>query len=86
MTGTPKQVAIRPHIQASERPRRRKGRPRGTNYRNVDHLLHLQMRDLLARRVVPTMTAAARQVASRAYGRSTEKSRVTRLVRTYPYR
>jgi hypothetical protein len=85
MTRALEQVAIRPHNQASER-RRRRGRPQGTNYRNVDHPLHLQMRELLARHLVPTMTAAARQVASRAYGESTVKSRITRLVRTYPYR
>ena len=37
----------------------RRGRPIGTDYRIVDGPLHEEMRDLIKRRVVPTLTAAA---------------------------
>jgi hypothetical protein len=64
---------------------KRRGRPTGTDYRIVDRPLHEEMRDLLTRRAVPTLTAAARSVADRAYGGGTSKSKTTRLVRSYPY-
>jgi hypothetical protein len=64
---------------------KRRGRPVGTDYRAVDGPLHEEMRDLLKRRVVPTLTAAAQSVAERAYGGGTSKSKATRLVRSYPY-
>ena len=64
---------------------KRRGRPVGTDYRIVDGPLHEEMRDLLTRRAVPTLTAAARSVADRAYGGGTSKSKTTRLVRSYPY-
>ena len=65
---------------------KRRGRPVGTDYRVVDGPLHEEMRDLLKRRLVPTLTAAARSVVDRAYGGGTSKSKTTRLVRSYPYR
>jgi hypothetical protein len=64
---------------------KRRGRPVGTDYRAVDGPLHEEMRALLQRRAVPTLTAAARSVAERAYGGGTAKSKATRLVRSYPY-
>ena len=65
--------------------RKRRGRPTGTNYRVIDAPLHEEIRSLLERRVVPTLTAAAQSVADRAYGGGTAKSKATRLVRSYPY-
>jgi hypothetical protein len=64
---------------------RRRGRPRGTDYRGVDRPLHEEMRRKLAQREVPSRMAAARSVADRAYGDGTRDSKITRLVRTYPF-
>jgi hypothetical protein len=76
-----KMNAPRPHAKA-----RRPGRPKGTNYRQVDAPLHELMRQLLTHGKVASLTAAAREVVDRAYGKSTtEESKITRLVRTYPY-
>jgi hypothetical protein len=73
--------APRPHAKA-----RRPGRPKGTNYWQVDAPLHELMRQLLTHGKVASLTAAAREVVDRAYGKSTtEESKITRLVRTYPY-
>ena len=62
---------------------RRRGRPRGTSYRGVDAALHDEMRRLLEKCAVPSLTAAARSVVGRAYGSGSRESKVTRLVRTY---
>jgi hypothetical protein len=66
-------------------PVRRSGRPRGTDYRRVDRLLHEEMRRKLERCEVPSRRAAAISVADRAYGQGTRDSKITRLVRTYPF-
>ena len=64
---------------------KRRGRPRGTDYRRVDAPRHEEMRRLLEEGAVPSLTAAAGSVVSRAYGSGTSKSKITRLVRTYPF-
>ena len=66
-------------------PTRRRGRPRGTDYRRVDRPLHNEMRRMHQQCEVPTLTAAARTVADKAYGMGTRDSKITRLVRTYPF-
>jgi hypothetical protein len=64
---------------------KRRGRPRGTDYRSVDKPLHDAMRQMIEECTVPSRTAAARSVVNRAYGKGTWDSKVTRLVRSYPY-
>jgi hypothetical protein len=64
---------------------RRRGRPRGTDYRGVDVHLHDMMRLRIADGRAPSITAAARQVVHLAYGGGTDDAKVQRLVRTYPY-
>jgi hypothetical protein len=64
---------------------RRTGRPRGTDYRRVDRPLHEEMRRKLEQCEVPSKMAAARTVADKAYGDGTCDSKITRLVRTYPF-
>jgi hypothetical protein len=64
---------------------RRRGRPRGTDYRRVDLPLHEEMRRKLDQYEVPSKRAAAMSVADGAYGRGSYDSKVTRLVRTYPF-
>lgn len=71
--------------RAHAREGKRRGRPRGTDYRGVDAPLHGEMRRLLEEHVVPSLTVAARSVVDRAYGSGTPESKITRLVRTYPY-
>jgi hypothetical protein len=66
-------------------PQRRRGRPKGTDYRRVDFPLHEEMRRKLEQCEVPSRTAAARSVADKAYGDGTPDSKITRLVRTYPF-
>ena len=66
-------------------PGRRRGRPKGTDYRRVDRPFHEEMRRKLDQCEVPTKTAAARTVADKAYGDGTRDSKITRLVRTYPF-
>ena len=65
---------------------KRRGRPRGTDYRGVDAPLHEEMRRMIEERIVPTLTAAAGRVAEQAFGSGTPQSKITRLVRTYPHR
>ena len=64
---------------------RRRGRPKGTDYRRVDRPFHEEMRRKLEQCEVPSKTAAARTVADKAYGDGTRDSKITRLVRTYPF-
>jgi hypothetical protein len=64
---------------------KRRGRPRGTDYRRVDAPLHEEMRRMIEERIVPTLTAAAGRIAKRAFGSGTPQSKITRLVRTYPH-
>jgi hypothetical protein len=64
---------------------RRRGRPRGTDYRRVDRPLHEEMRRKLEQCEVPSRRAAAITVADKAYGQGTRDSKITRLVRTYPF-
>jgi hypothetical protein len=66
---------------------KRRGRPRGTDYRRVDRPRHEEMRRLCESGEAPSLTAAAWKVVDRAYGgpSSEPQSRVTRLVRTYPF-
>jgi hypothetical protein len=64
---------------------RRGGRPKGTDYRRVDRPFHQEMRRQLDQCEVPSKTAAARTVADMAYGDGTRDSKITRLVRTYPF-
>ena len=72
--------------QAAGAPAKRPpGRPRGTDYRRVDAPLHQQMRQLLEGGVVHSRTAAARQVASFAYGHGCEDSKIRRLVKWFLY-
>ena len=66
-------------------PQRSRGRPKGTDYRRVDRPLHEEMRRKLERCEVPSKRAAAMCVADRAYGSGSSDSKITRLVRTYPY-
>jgi hypothetical protein len=75
------------HVVEIARPllTKRRGRPSGTDYRSVDKPLHDAMRLLLEQCAVPSRTAAARSVVDRAYGKGTCDSKVTRLVRSYPY-
>ncbi len=62
------------------------GRPKGTNYRTVDWPLHEEMRQLVERGAVPSITAAAMELAWRAYPpTSTRKARAKRLAATYPW-
>ena len=63
---------------------RRRGRPKGSTYANVDAGLHAMMRLLIADGRVPSLTEAARKVVHLAYGAGTDDSKVRRLVRTYP--
>ncbi len=69
----------------ARKPEGGRGRPKGTDYRDVDAPLHDEMRRLRENAVAPSLTAAARMVADRAFGKATVQSRVTRLVRTYPF-
>ena len=66
---------------------KRRGRPKGTDYRGVDAPLHEEMRRLIKEREVPSLTAAARSVVGRAYGGANTQleSKITRLVRSYPF-
>jgi hypothetical protein len=64
---------------------KRRGRPRGTDYRGVDAPLHEDMRRLLESRLVPSRTAAAGSVVDRAFGSGSPQSKITRLVKTYPF-
>lgn len=75
------------NVPTLEQPRirRRRGRPKGTGYTGVDAPLHEVMRLHLERHSFPSRTAAAKSVAHRAYGGGSLASKVTRLVRTYPY-
>jgi hypothetical protein len=66
-------------------PIRRRGRPRGTDYRRVDRPLHEEMRRMLEQCEVPSKRAAANSVVDKAYGQGTRDSKITRLVRTYPF-
>jgi hypothetical protein len=64
---------------------RRRGRPKGTDYRRVDRPLHEEMRGMIERCEVPSKRAAASSVVDKAYGQGTRDSKITRLVRTYPF-
>jgi hypothetical protein len=64
---------------------RRRGRPKGTDYRSVDRPLHELMYRKIEQGEVPSKTAAARSVVDKAYGEGTRGSKITRLVRTYPF-
>jgi hypothetical protein len=64
---------------------RRRGRPKGTDYRRVDRPLHELMYRKIEQGEVPSRTAAARTVADKAYGDGTRDPKITRLVRTYPF-
>ena len=70
------------HPQAAKR----RGRPRGTGYLRVDAARHAEMRRMIEECIVPTITAAAKAVVDQAFGGGTRQSKITRLVRTYPYR
>ena len=61
------------------------GRRPGTDYRGIDAPRHVEMRRLLDNGMVPNLTQAAWAVVDHAYGYGTPESKVTRLVRTYPY-
>lgn len=63
---------------------RRRGRPKGTDFRRLDFPLHEEMRRKLELCEVPSKMAAAKTVVDKAYGDGTRDSKVTRLVRTYP--
>ena len=73
------------HFSERVVPTKRRGRPRGTNYRGVDASLHEDMRRLLESHAVPSLTAAAASIVARAFGSGSPQSKITRLVRTYPF-
>jgi hypothetical protein len=66
-------------------PQRPRGRPRGTDYRRVDRPLHELMYRKIEQKEMPSRMAAARSVVDKAYGEGTRDSKITRLVRTYPF-
>ena len=68
-----------------EMVRRRHGRPRGTGYRGIDAQIHALMRQRLQDGLDPSLTKAAEAVVHLAYGFGTRESKITRLVRTYPW-
>jgi hypothetical protein len=72
-------------IEADASPKIRRGRPRGTGYRKMDAPLHGEMRQLLEAQAVPSLTGAAKIVVPRAYGSGTPESKISRLVRSYPF-
>jgi hypothetical protein len=74
-----------PHQYDPGIEQRRRGRPKGTDYRGVDAVVHGKMRRLLEERKAPSLTAAAKLVVADAHGSGTPKSKITRLVRTYPF-
>ena len=66
--------------------KRAPGRPKGTTYRTIDQPLHEEMRLLVERGAVPSITAAAAVLAWRAFPpTSTRKARAKRLAATYPW-
>lgn len=65
--------------------RRRRGRPKGATYADVDAYIHDMMRLAIAGGRAPSITEAARQLVHLAFGGATDESKIRRLVRTYPY-
>ena len=61
----------------------RRGRLPGSGYQRVDKPLHEEMHRRLQEQLEPTVEAAARAVADRAYGGGTLESKADRLARGY---
>jgi hypothetical protein len=74
-------VELSPTLQA--RPQRRRGRTPGSGYQRVDEPLLAEMHCLLRECRAPTPEAAARAVASHAYGGGTFEAKVDRLAKAY---
>ena len=61
----------------------RHGRRKGSGYQRVDEPLLKEMHRMLEERKAPTVEAAAKMIAHRAYGGGTKESKVDRLARRY---